>query len=68
VIPVPRGNGYPLSGTITRTLTLTRSNGEETFTRERTVSVTFNGTRYVTITINGEAFTLDLETREIVEG
>ena len=68
VIPVPRGSGYPLSGTITRTLTLTRSNGEETFTRERTVSVTFNGTRYVTITIDGEEFTLDLETREIVEG
>ena len=36
-------------------------------THERTVVIEFNGTNLVPITINGRTFTLDLETREIID-
>jgi hypothetical protein len=68
LIPVPHGSGYPLSGTIERVISMERTNGEDTQTRQRTVLVEFNGTRFVPITINGETFTLDLETRDLTEG
>ena len=66
VIPVPRGSGWPLSGTIERTVTAEWVVGEETRERMRTVLVEFNGTHLVPITVNGELFTLNLETREII--
>lgn len=66
VIPVPRS--WPLSGRITRQVTVTVVRGlEDTRIRERTVVVTFNGTNLVPIMVNGEQFTLNLETREIVD-
>lgn len=59
---VPRAeNPWPLSGTITRTLTIEVTNGprgDETITR--TVVVTFNGTRYPEMTVNGEVYQVDL--------
>lgn len=68
VMPVPRGSGWPLSGTITREVTVEVIRGlEDAQTRTRTVVVEFNGTNLVDITINGETRTLDLETREIVD-
>ena len=68
VMPVPRGSGWPLSGTITREITVEVIRGlEDTQTRTRTVVVEFNGTNLVNITINGETRILDLETREIVD-
>lgn len=67
VVPVPRGSGWPLSGTITREITVTVVSGlEDTRTRTRTVVIEFNGTQFVPITINGETYTLNLETREII--
>ena len=66
VIPVPRGSGWPLSGTIERTVTAERTNGDNVETRTRTVLVEFNGTHLVLVTVNGEPFTLNLETREII--
>ncbi len=69
VIPVPRGSGWPSSGTISREVTVeVIVAGETPRTRQRTVQITFNGTNLVPIVINGEAFTLDLETREIIAG
>lgn len=60
---VPRAeHPYPLSGTITRNVTVEVTNGprgDETLTR--TVVVTFDGTRYPSLTVNGEAFELDLD-------
>jgi len=53
---------YPLSGTITRDLTIEVVNGprgDETITR--TVVVTFSGTRYPQVSVNGETFELDLD-------
>ncbi len=59
---VPRAeNPWPLSGTITRTITVVITNGPDgDATRERTVVVTFNGTQFATLTVNGEEFELDL--------
>lgn len=62
VVPV-RGEGvapWPLSGTVTRIFTMTRTSGE---TRTRTVIITFNGTATPTATVNGESFTIDLAAR-----
>lgn len=65
VIPVPRRpDGWPLSGTVTRTFTVTITGGPndgKTVTRE--VVITFNGTSTPTATINGEAWELDLTNR-----
>ncbi len=67
VIPVPRGSGWPLSGTIERTVTVEREGPDGSGERTRTVLVEFNGTHLVPITINNEVtYTLNLETREII--
>jgi hypothetical protein len=66
VIPVPRGSGWPLSGTIERTVNVEIIFGDEVRERSRIVLVEFNGTHLVPITVNGETFTLNLETREII--
>jgi hypothetical protein len=63
---VPRPGTWPLSGTITRNVTVVIISGEDTRTRTRTAVIEFNGTQFATITINGEIFTFDLETRTVV--
>jgi len=62
VVPVPRS--WPLSGRITRDVTVTKPDGT---VRQRMVTVTFNGTPLVPLVVNGTEFTLDLEHRRIVE-
>jgi len=59
---VPRAeHPWPLSGTITRTLVIEVVNGPDgDRTVNRTVVITFNGTRYPDLTVNGESFVLDL--------
>jgi hypothetical protein len=57
---------WPLSGTITRNHSVTRTdavNGTRTTTR--TSVVTFNGTQFVPLVVNGTAFTLDLATGDV---
>ena len=70
VLPVPRtATSWPLSGTITSTVTLTFTGGPhdgETMTRD--VTVTFDGTQYATVTVNGETFTVDLASRRCTGG
>ncbi len=65
VMPVPRTeNSWPLSGTITRSFTITITGGPndgKTVTRD--VVITFNGTATPVATINGEAWELDLNNR-----
>lgn len=61
-------DAWPLSGTITRNHTVTRTdavNGTRTTTR--TSVVTFNGTQRVPLVVNGTAFTLDLATGEVTK-
>lgn len=65
VVGLPRSEfPWPLSGTITHELTVTVVDGPNgDVTRERTVVVTFDGTRSVTVTVNGETFEVDLADR-----
>lgn len=55
---------YPLSGTITRRVRVTITNGPNgDETRERTVVITFDGTRFPLMTVDGEVYELDLDAR-----
>lgn len=63
---VPRQGTWPLSGTITRNVTVVIVSGEDTKTRTRTVVIEFDGTQFASITVNGEIFTFDLETKTVV--
>ena len=62
---VPRADdAWPLSGTITRNVTVNVTNGPHgDVTRSRTVVITFNGTNLATMTVDGESFEIDLSTR-----
>ncbi len=66
VVPV-RAEGvdpWPLSGTITRTYTVTRTDANGSGgTVTRTVVITFNGSSTPTAMVNGEPFTLNLSSR-----
>lgn len=64
VIAYPReDDSWPLSGTITRALTMTRVSDGDSETGQRDVSLEFNGTSEVPITVDGETFTVDLSQR-----
>jgi hypothetical protein len=65
VHPVPRtDDAWPLSGTITRNMTINVVNGPDgDVTRTRTVVITFNGTNLVTMTVGDETFEIDMSTR-----
>ena len=65
VHPVPRTHdAWPLSGTITRDVTIVVVNGPDgDVTKSRTVVITFNGTNLATMTVDGESFEIDLSTR-----
>ena len=56
---------YPLSGTITRDVTVVIINGRNgNETRTKHVVITFNGTQFVTMTVDGEAMEVDLSARK----
>ncbi len=63
--PVPRTeDAWPLSGTITRDVTINVINGPDgDVTKSRTVVITFNGTNLATMTVGGETFEVDMSTR-----
>ena len=58
-------NPWPLSGTITRTVTVTITTADGVVTRERTAVLTFNGTQFATLTISGHdgVYEVDLAAR-----
>lgn len=62
---VPRSeNPYPLSGSITRLISIVITNGPNgDETRSRTVVVAFNGTQFATLTLDGNTMEIDLSTR-----
>ncbi len=58
---LPReANPWPLSGTITRNITITITTADGVVTRERTAVLTFNGTQFAILLVNGEEFEVDL--------
>ena len=61
-------NPWPLSGTITRIVTVTITTADGVETRERTAVLTFNGTQFVILTVNGEEYEVDLAARETDRG
>lgn len=65
VVPVPGSDPrWPLSGTITHTLTVTVVNGPNgNGTRTVTAVVTFNGTSTATAVVNGRTIQIDLTTK-----
>ena len=68
VVPFPHASGaWPLSGSITRQISLTRD-GEQgsPVARSRTATVTFNGTQLVPIVVGDRSLMLDLATGKIV--
>ena len=55
------GNGWPTSGTITRTMTITITSGPNAGrTETKTMTITFDGTSTPTASIDGHTFTIDL--------
>lgn len=66
VHPVPRTDeSWPLSGTITREITVTVTDGPDgDVTRSRTVVITFDGTNWAQMAVvGGDSFEVDLSTR-----
>ena len=63
--PVPRTDDtWPLSGTITRDVTINVINGPDgDVTKSRTVVIAFDGTSLATMTVGGETFEVDMSTR-----
>ena len=67
VVNLPRSsNPWPISGTITRhvvgTGSVQKSGVSKSFSVDRTVTITFNGTQNVTMTVGSNSYTLDLST------
>lgn len=72
VVNLPRvENPWPMSGTITRAIsgtgTVVRDGVTKTFTLQKTVTITFNGTRYVPMLVGDVAYKLDLLTGRAVK-
>ena len=65
VYPVPRtDDAWPLSGTVTRQMTVNIVNGHDgDVTKSHTAVTVFNGTNMATMTVGEEAFEIDLSTR-----
>ncbi len=65
VVPIPgSANRYPISGTIRRSMTATRTTGDGTETRQVEMVITFDGTAIAQATVNGEPIEIDLSARE----
>ncbi|MCL7962160.1 MAG: hypothetical protein M8860_04845 [marine benthic group bacterium] len=65
VHPVPMDeNSWPLSGTITRNMTVTVTTDQGTRTHSREVVIIFNGTQFPEMTVDGEPFEVDLGARD----
>lgn len=62
-------NPWPASGTISRHITITITNGPNgDVVHERDVTITFNGTQFATLTVDGEVYEIDLAAREDQRG
>jgi hypothetical protein len=63
VVPIPGSeNRWPISGTVTRHMVMTRTSSEGTTTREVDIEVTFDGSSTATALVNGQVVEIDLAT------
>ena len=61
VVPIPGSDPrYPISGTVTRKVNASRTNGDETKTRSADITITFDGDETATIVVNGKEREIDL--------
>jgi hypothetical protein len=61
VVPIPGTEPrWPISGTVTRQMVMTRSGPDGTVTREFEIVITFDGSSIATALVNGEAIEIDL--------
>jgi hypothetical protein len=61
VVPFPRSRGaWPLSGSVTREVSVTRDGDAGSAVATRTATLTFNGTRLATLVVGERTFTVDL--------
>ena len=64
VVPTPGSDTrWPVSGTITRSMTVTRAGADGQTTRSVEIVITFDGTAIATALVNGELVEFDLSTR-----
>ncbi len=65
VVPIPGSDPrWPLSGTIRRTMTVTRSGPDGETTRTVEIVITFDGTSIASLVVNGELREIDLAARD----
>jgi hypothetical protein len=65
VVPIPGSEPrWPVSGTITRDMHMTRTGPDGTETRDVSIVITFDGTSIATAVVNGETMEIDLAARE----
>lgn len=64
VVPIPGADPrWPLSGTVRRTMTVTRTGPDGSTTRTLELVITFDGTSTALLTVNGEEREIDLSAR-----
>lgn len=64
VVPIPGSTPrWPVSGTITRSMTVTGTGADGTTTRAVEIVITFDGTAIATALVNGELIEIDLSVR-----
>jgi hypothetical protein len=65
VVPIPGSEDrWPISGTISRTMTMTRTGPDGSESREVEVDISFDGTSIATAVVNGESMEIDLAARD----
>lgn len=65
VVPIPgTEERWPISGTISRTMVMTRTGPDGSETREVEIEIIFDGTSIASAVVNGEVMEIDLTARE----
>ena len=65
VVPVPgSADRWPVSGTISRSMVMTRTGPDGSVTREVEIEITFDGTSIASAVVNGEVMEIDLAARD----
>lgn len=65
VVPIPGSDDrWPISGTISRTMAMTRTGPDGSVSRDVEIEISFDGTSTATAVVNGEAMEIDLSARQ----
>ena len=66
VVPIPGSDEerWPISGTISRSMTMTRTGPDGSVTRDVEIEISFDGSSIATAVVNGEVMEIDLTARD----